>query len=76
MPLRRYTEYDRFAEIYSRHWNGFSVRCLPVLDRLLLGDLAAGAKVLDLCCGAGLSCDRSGRVGGNDPPRARERPRG
>ncbi|HZI93332.1 MAG TPA: class I SAM-dependent methyltransferase [Patescibacteria group bacterium] len=51
--MRRYTEYDRFAEIYSRHWNGFSARCLPVLDRLLLGELAAGAKILDLCCGAG-----------------------
>lgn len=49
----RYTDYDAFAWFYNRYWGGFSSRVLPVLDRLVLGDLPAGASILDLCCGTG-----------------------
>lgn len=51
--MTRYTEYDRFARVYGRHWSGFSQRVLPVLDRLLLANLPAGSRLLDVCCGAG-----------------------
>jgi SAM-dependent methyltransferase len=51
--MKRYSDYDRFARIYSRHWGGFSRRVLPVLEDLMLNDLPAGARVLDVCCGAG-----------------------
>jgi len=50
---RRYTDYDAFAWFYNRYWGGFSSRALPVLDRLVLGNLPPGATILDLCCGAG-----------------------
>ena len=49
----RYTDYDAFAWFYNRYWGGFSSRALPVLDRLVLGNLPPGATILDLCCGAG-----------------------
>lgn len=50
---RRYADYDAFAWFYNRYWGDFSSRALPILDRLVLGDLPAGARILDLCCGAG-----------------------
>jgi ubiquinone/menaquinone biosynthesis C-methylase UbiE len=50
----RYTAYDRFAWVYDRYWAGdFATRVLPVLERLLLASLPAGARILDLCCGTG-----------------------
>ena len=46
--------YDRFAWLYDRHWGrDFTRWGLPVLDQLLLRDLPAGARLLDLCCGTG-----------------------
>jgi SAM-dependent methyltransferase len=40
--------------VYDRHWAAdFAARVLPVLDRLLLASLPAGARLLDLCCGTG-----------------------
>jgi SAM-dependent methyltransferase len=48
------SEYDRFANIYSLHWGKeFSDRVQPVLESLVLRHLPAGARLLDLCCGAG-----------------------
>jgi SAM-dependent methyltransferase len=48
------SEYDLFASIYSAHWGKeFSARVLPALDDLVLRRLPPGARVLDLCCGAG-----------------------
>lgn len=51
--LKRYSDYDAFAWFYNRYWGGFSQRVLPILDRLLLDRLPAGARLLDLCCGTG-----------------------
>ncbi len=47
------SDYDLFARVYDRHWGGFADGILPVLDRLIPGKLAEGARVLDLCCGTG-----------------------
>lgn len=48
------TEYDPFAAIYDRYWGAeYHRQVLPVLDRLLLSRLPAGASILDVCCGTG-----------------------
>lgn len=49
----RYTDYDRLASVYDRHWAFFAEGIVPVLDRLVLGDLPDGSHVIDLCCGTG-----------------------
>lgn len=68
-----YAEYDRFAEVYDRHWGDFATAVVPVLDRLVLDDLPAGATILDLCCGTGQLAaaltDRGFRVIGVDGSR-------
>jgi SAM-dependent methyltransferase len=52
--VARYSDYDRFAWIYNRYWGAdFVQRALPVLDQLLLSELPAGARVLDVGCGTG-----------------------
>lgn len=48
-----YSAYDGFAWVYNKHWGHFSKRVLPVLEKLILKDLPAGARMLDLCCGTG-----------------------
>ena len=46
--------YDAFAWFYDRYWNErFHSRAFPVLERILLKDLAPRARVLDVCCGTG-----------------------
>ncbi len=66
----RHADYDPFAWFYDRHWGGFSRQVLPVLERLVLGELPAGARILDLCCGTGhlaaLLTERGFRVVGVD----------
>lgn len=52
-PMHPRADYGPFAEVYDRHWGGFADRILPILDRLVPGQIAAGARVLDLCCGTG-----------------------
>jgi len=51
--MRHFSDYDRFAWAYNRHWSYFDRQVLPILDRLVLKGLPPGAHVLDLCCGTG-----------------------
>jgi SAM-dependent methyltransferase len=48
------SDYDDFAVIYGRYWGPrYAAAACDTLDVLLAPRIAAGAKVLDLCCGAG-----------------------
>jgi SAM-dependent methyltransferase len=49
----RDSPYDRFASIYNQQFGYFALRVLPVLDRLLFGNLPEGAAIVDVCCGTG-----------------------
>jgi len=52
--MTAYSDYDRFAWVYNRHWgNSFTYLALPVLEKLVLPHLPAKARILDLCCGTG-----------------------
>ena len=53
-PDERYADYDGLAWFYNRYWGSlFLGRGLPILERLFLSFLPAGARILDLCCGTG-----------------------
>ncbi len=63
--------YDLFACIYDAAMAGeFARRIFPVIERLLLRELAPGCRVLDLCCGSGRLarrlCESGLRVTGLD----------
>lgn len=64
------TAYDGLGWFYDRYWRDLQVKAMPALDRLLLSVLPRGARVLDLCCGAGhlaaALCRRGLRVTGLD----------
>ena len=51
--IDRHSDYDLFAWVYNRHWQDFGEQALPVIDELVLQELAPGSCILDLCCGAG-----------------------
>ena len=52
--MTSYSDYDRFAWVYNKHWGGeYAQRVLPILDNLVLQHLPAKARILDLCCGTG-----------------------
>ncbi len=52
--MRRFTDYDPFAWLYSNYWGEeFHREAIPVLERLLLHLLPPKAEILDLCCGDG-----------------------
>ena len=51
--MHRYDAYDPFARIYNQHWGFFATEAYPILDHLVLQNLAPGSAVLDLCCGTG-----------------------
>jgi len=49
-----YSDYDRFAWVYNKHWGkDFAQQVLPILENLVLRHLPAKASILDLCCGTG-----------------------
>ena len=63
--------YDDFAWFYNRYWGrDYPRNALPILERLLLAQLPARAKILDLCCGTGhltlILSERGYRVVGID----------
>ena len=63
--------YDEFAWFYQRYWNEeFHSLAFPILERIWLSRLPAGAHILDVCCGtgylAGLLAGRGYRVTGFD----------
>ena len=50
----RYSDYDRFAWVYNRHWGDkFIPMVMPILETLVLQYLPDKARILDLCCGTG-----------------------
>ena len=49
--MDNYSDYDDFAQVYNRHWGGFSLRILPILEQLALDDCPPRSAILDLCCG-------------------------
>ena len=52
--MTSYSDYDRFAWVYNKHWGGeYAQRVLPILENLVLRHLPAKARILDLCCGTG-----------------------
>ena len=51
--MDHYTDYDDFAQVYNRHWGGFSIGILPILEQLALDNCPPGSAILDLCCGTG-----------------------
>ncbi len=49
-----YTAYDPFAWLYSRGWGTeYHRQALGVLEKLVLTRMPPGARLLDVCCGAG-----------------------
>jgi SAM-dependent methyltransferase len=63
--------YDDFAWFYDRYWNeDFHGIAFPILERIWLPRVPAGARILDVCCGtgylAGLLAPRGYRVTGVD----------
>ncbi|MEP7270155.1 MAG: class I SAM-dependent methyltransferase [Acidobacteriota bacterium] len=49
-----YSDYDRFAWFYNRHWGEeFSVPVLEIFRFILFPHLERGSHILDLCCGTG-----------------------
>jgi len=49
-----YTAYDPFAWLYSRGWGTeYHRQALGAIEKLLLARVPPGARLLDVCCGAG-----------------------
>lgn len=63
--------YDEFAWFYHRYWGReFHEAAFPILERIWMPRLSAGARILDVCCGTGylaaLLAARGFRVTGID----------
>ena len=63
--------YDEFAWFYDRYWSReFHEAAFPILERIWMPRLSAGARILDVCCGTGylaaLLAGRGFRVTGID----------
>jgi SAM-dependent methyltransferase len=62
--IERNREYDPFARIYNRYWGAdYRTEVAPVVSRLLLSRIPAGASVLDVCCGTGQFTEEVRRLG-------------
>ncbi len=47
-------DYDPIASFYQRHWCGhYHQGLIAMLHRLVIDELASGARILDVCCGTG-----------------------
>jgi SAM-dependent methyltransferase len=54
MSAQIYSEYDHFAWFYNQYWGGeYSRPALAIFNIILFPHLAAGCRILDLCCGTG-----------------------
>jgi SAM-dependent methyltransferase len=67
--------YDDFAWFYDRYWNEeFHSVAFPILERIWLPSVAAGGRILDVCCGtgylAGMLVERGYQVTGIDASEA------
>ena len=52
--MSSYSDYDRFARVYNKHWGKSFVQLVfPILENLVLHYLPPKARILDLCCGTG-----------------------
>ncbi len=52
--VKPYSDYDPLAWVYNKHWGPrYTEKVLPVIERLILQELSADARILDLCCGSG-----------------------
>lgn len=62
--IERNTEFDPFAAVYNRFWGAdYHAQAFPIVEKLLLSRLPAGAAVLDLCCGTGQFTARVEQLG-------------
>jgi SAM-dependent methyltransferase len=62
--VERNREYDPFARIYNRYWGvDYRTEVAPVVSRLLLSRVPAGAAVIDVCCGTGQFTETVRRLG-------------
>jgi SAM-dependent methyltransferase len=49
-----YSEYDKFARIYNKHWgDAFTNEAISAFEKFVFTRLPAKATILDLCCGTG-----------------------
>jgi SAM-dependent methyltransferase len=67
--------YDDFAWFYHRYWSReFHEAAFPILERIWMPRLPAGARILDVCCGTGwlaaMLATRGYRVTGIDESEA------
>jgi SAM-dependent methyltransferase len=52
--MKRYTDYDPFAWLYSTRWGReYHEQAYRILHKLVLYQAPRGARILDLCCGDG-----------------------
>lgn len=51
--MKAYSEYDRFAYYYNKHWSTFNITLMKSVRELFLKEIPENGKILDLCCGTG-----------------------
>jgi SAM-dependent methyltransferase len=62
--VERYSDYDAFSWFYERYWcEEVPPAIFTVIERLLLPELDAKARILDLCCGTGYTVARLEKKG-------------